>query len=56
MSQTHIPAAIRRLVRERAENRCEYCLIPEQATFAPHWMERKQLLAAGLLLKTESTT
>jgi hypothetical protein len=36
MSQTYVPAALRRLVRERAKDRCEYCLIPEAATFAPH--------------------
>lgn len=39
MSQTYIPAALRRLVRERAEDRCEYCLIPETVTFAPHWID-----------------
>jgi HNH endonuclease len=39
MSQTHIPAALRRLVRERSGDRCEYCLIPESATFAPHWID-----------------
>jgi hypothetical protein len=39
MSQTYIPAALRRLVRERAGERCEYCLIPESVTFAPHWID-----------------
>src|SRR5882672_3652899 len=39
MSQTYIPAALRRLVREPAQVRCEYCLIPESATFAPHWID-----------------
>jgi 5-methylcytosine-specific restriction endonuclease McrA len=39
MSQTYIPAALRRLVRERAGDRCEYCLIPESVTFAPHWID-----------------
>jgi hypothetical protein len=39
MSQTYIPADLRRLVRERARDRCEYCLIPELATFAPHWID-----------------
>jgi hypothetical protein len=39
MSQPHIPAALRRLVRERAHNRCEYCLIPESVSFAPHWID-----------------
>lgn len=36
MSITHIPAALRRLVVERANNRCEYCLLPADATFFPH--------------------
>jgi hypothetical protein len=39
MSQTYVPAALRRLVRERAGDRCEYCLIPESASFAPHWID-----------------
>src|SRR5437016_5941622 len=39
MSETHIPAALRRLVRERAGGRCEYCLIPKSVTFAPHWID-----------------
>ena len=39
MSQTHVPAALRRLVRERARECCEYCLIPEAATFLPHWID-----------------
>ena len=36
MSLTYVPAELRRLVRERARARCEYCLIPESAVFAPH--------------------
>lgn len=36
MSTTRIPAELRRLVRERAEERCEYCLIPESVTLASH--------------------
>jgi hypothetical protein len=36
MSQTYVPAELRRLVRARAHDRCEYCLIPELATFAAH--------------------
>jgi 5-methylcytosine-specific restriction endonuclease McrA len=39
MSQTYIPAALRKLVCERSGNRCEYCLIPESFTFAPHWID-----------------
>src|SRR5262245_44019207 len=36
MSQTYVPTELRRLVRTRAEDRCEYCLIPESVTFATH--------------------
>jgi 5-methylcytosine-specific restriction endonuclease McrA len=36
MSTTHIPLTLRRQVYDRAGGRCEYCLIPETATFAPH--------------------
>jgi 5-methylcytosine-specific restriction endonuclease McrA len=39
MSQTYISAALRKLVRERAGDRCEYCLIPESVTFASHWID-----------------
>jgi 5-methylcytosine-specific restriction endonuclease McrA len=36
MSQTYVPAELRRLVRQRAADRCEYCLIPGSVTFASH--------------------
>jgi 5-methylcytosine-specific restriction endonuclease McrA len=36
MSVTHIPAALRRQVRERAGECCEYCRIPESLTWAVH--------------------
>jgi 5-methylcytosine-specific restriction endonuclease McrA len=36
MSRIHIPAELRRLVRRRADERCEYCRIPEALTFAVH--------------------
>lgn len=36
MSQTYVPAELRRLVYQRAGYRCEYCLIPESVTFASH--------------------
>lgn len=36
MSRTHIPAELRRAVRLRARDCCEYCLIPESMTFATH--------------------
>src|SRR5437660_5262417 len=33
---TYIPVALRQLIYEQAEGRCEYCLIPDDAAFAPH--------------------
>jgi hypothetical protein len=39
MAQKYVPAALRRQVRARAEERCEYCLIPEQFTLASHWVD-----------------
>jgi hypothetical protein len=39
MSQTYVSAALRRLVRERSHDCCEYCLIPEAMSFAPHWID-----------------
>ena len=36
MSKTYIPVALRRLVMERANNHCEYCLIPATLSFFPH--------------------
>ena len=36
MSRTHIPAELRRSVRLRARECCEYCLIPESMTLAAH--------------------
>ena len=33
---TYVPAPLRRLVRERAHERCEYCLLPEAVAFYPH--------------------
>jgi 5-methylcytosine-specific restriction endonuclease McrA len=36
MSRTHIPAELRRSVRLRARDGCEYCLIPESMTLAAH--------------------
>lgn len=39
MSRTHIPAALRELVRQRADNRCEYCLTPEIAMLESHQLD-----------------
>ena len=33
MSETHIPAALRRIVLARAEGLCEYCFISDEDTF-----------------------
>lgn len=39
MSKTYIPAVLRRLVRERAQYTCEYCLIPEIGVLVPHQVD-----------------
>ncbi|MBD2628111.1 HNH endonuclease [Trichormus variabilis] len=36
MSISYIPAALRRLVEERAEHQCEYCLLPAKVAFFAH--------------------
>lgn len=36
MSVTYIPVALRRLVEERADYRCEYCSLPAAVSFFPH--------------------
>ena len=36
MTQTRISAALRREARERARERCEYCLLAESQAFFPH--------------------
>jgi len=41
MSRTHIPAELRRQVRQRARECCEYCLMPESMTFATHPSEER---------------
>jgi hypothetical protein len=33
---TYIPHALRHLVSERADHRCEYCLLPEEFSTFPH--------------------
>jgi hypothetical protein len=32
----YVPAVLRRAVAERAQRRCEYCGVPDSATFLPH--------------------
>jgi hypothetical protein len=39
MALKYVPVALRRLVRARADERCEYCLIPESLTLATHWVD-----------------
>src|SRR5260370_4887538 len=34
-----VPAALRRLVRQRAGGRCEYCLLHEEYTLFPHQVD-----------------
>ena len=36
MSRTYIPAALRQLVIERADRRCEYCLVHLEDVLLPH--------------------
>ncbi len=36
MSQTYVPAPLRRLVKQRAGDCCEYCLVPQSAVFVGH--------------------
>jgi len=39
MSRTYISVALRQLVDERAQNCCEYCLIPEMAVLFVHQVD-----------------
>lgn len=39
MSGSYIPAALRRTVRERAQERCEYCLVPETIGLLSHQVD-----------------
>jgi hypothetical protein len=36
VSISYIPAALRRLVEERAKHECEYCLLPAKVAFFSH--------------------
>lgn len=42
-----LPADVRRLVAERAGFRCEYCLVPDSLTFAPHEIDHIIALKHG---------
>jgi 5-methylcytosine-specific restriction endonuclease McrA len=55
MSTTRIPSALRFAVVERAKGQCEYCHLPEEATWNPHEIDhviaekhRGQTLAENL--------
>jgi hypothetical protein len=39
MSKTYIPTGLRRLVVERAQNCCEYCLIPQEMVLTTHQVD-----------------
>jgi len=51
MSKTYITAGLRRMVSDRAQGCCEYCLIPETlalASYLPPWRPQPQRsLAVG---------
>lgn len=47
MAREYIPVAVERLVRERAYQRCEYCLSPATITSAPFSIEHIHPLARG---------
>jgi hypothetical protein len=39
MAQKYVPVPLGRLVRARAAECCEYCLVPERLTLATHWVD-----------------
>jgi 5-methylcytosine-specific restriction endonuclease McrA len=39
VAQKYVPVPLRRLVRERARERCEYGLTPERFTLTTHWVD-----------------
>jgi hypothetical protein len=47
MPVTYIRSALRRQVHKRAQNRCEYCLIPESFAYAPHEIDHIIALKHG---------
>lgn len=54
MSKTYIPVATIEQVRERAKNCCEYCLMPEIATFASHEVDHIIAKKHGGLTQAEN--
>jgi 5-methylcytosine-specific restriction endonuclease McrA len=47
MTRTYVPATLRQQVYERAEGRCEYCLIPETVTLTTHQVDHIVALKHG---------
>ncbi len=43
----YVAAELRRLVQRRAGSRCEYCLLPEEASFLPHEIDHIVALKHG---------
>ena len=39
MSKTYVPASLRRIVFDRAQGNCEYCLLPEGLTASSHQVD-----------------
>lgn len=54
MSTDYISAALRRLVIERAQGRCEYCRIPEQTGFTSHEIDHIIAQKHGGLTESEN--
>ena len=51
---TYIPVALRRQVYERAKGCCEYCLIPDLATFSAHEIDHIIAQKHGGLTEAEN--
>ncbi len=39
MSKTYVPVSLRKLAYDRAQSRCEYCLIPKVMALAAHQID-----------------
>lgn len=51
---TYIPSGLRQQVHERAEGRCEYCLIPETVVLVPHEVDHIIAQKHGGLTESEN--
>lgn len=54
MNARYVPLSLRRLVYARAKGCCEYCLIPEAATFATHEVDHIIAKKHGGLTEAEN--